>query len=142
MKIFEKVLEARIRQIVELDEMQFGFTPGRGTTDAIFIVRQLQERFRAKRRPLYCVFVDLEKANDRVPREVVRWAMRDARLEEWLVGTVMCMYREARTTVQTDLYVNFLILQNVKSCHLLVTIFNSIIYFIYLFKIIYRVLVY
>ena len=39
MKILEKVLEARIRQIVELDEMQFGFTSGRGTTDALFIVR-------------------------------------------------------------------------------------------------------
>ena len=102
MKILEKVLEARIRQIVELDEMQFGFTPGRGTTDAIFIVRQLQERFRAKRRPLYCAFVDLEKAYDRVPREVVRWALRDAGLEEWLVDTVMCMYRDARTVVQTD----------------------------------------
>ena len=48
---------ARIRQTVKLDELQFGFTPERGTTDAIFIVRQLQERFRAKRRPLYCAFV-------------------------------------------------------------------------------------
>ena len=31
--------------IVQLDEMQFGFRPGRGTTDAIFIVRQLQEKY-------------------------------------------------------------------------------------------------
>ena len=102
MKILEKVLEGRIRQMVELDEMQFGFTPGRGTTDAIFIVRQLQEKFRAKRRPLYYAFVDLEKAYDRIPREVVRWAMRDAGVDEWLVDTVMCMYRNARTGVQTD----------------------------------------
>ena len=72
MKILEKVLERRIRQIVELDEMQFGFTPGRGTTDAIFIVKQIQEKFRAKGRPLYYDFVDLEKAYDRIPREVVR----------------------------------------------------------------------
>ena len=75
MKILEKALESRIRQIVELDEMQFGFTPGRGTTDAIFIVRQLREKFRAKGRPLYYAFVDLEKAYDRIPREVVRWAL-------------------------------------------------------------------
>ena len=72
MKTLEKVLEERIRQIVELDEMQFGFTPGRGITDVIFIVRQLQERFRTKRKPLYYAFVDLEKAYDRVPREVVK----------------------------------------------------------------------
>jgi len=30
-------------------------------------------------------FVDLEKAFDRVPREVNRWARRKAGVEEWLV---------------------------------------------------------
>ena len=39
MKIVEKVLEMRIRSLVEVDEVQFGFMPGRGTTDALFIVR-------------------------------------------------------------------------------------------------------
>ena len=102
MKILEKVLERRLRQIVELDEMQFGFTPGRGTTDAIFIVRQMQEKYRAKKRPLYYAFVDLEKAYDRIPREVVRWALREAGVDEWLVDTVMCTYKNARTVVQTD----------------------------------------
>ena len=41
-----------------------------------FIVRQMQEKFRAKGKKLYFGFVDLEKAFDRVPREVLRWAMR------------------------------------------------------------------
>ena len=45
MKVFERVLEARLRRNVVIDNMQFGFMPGRGTTDAIFIVRQLQERY-------------------------------------------------------------------------------------------------
>jgi len=34
-------------------------------TDAIFIVRQMQEKFRAKGKKLYFGFVDLEKAFDR-----------------------------------------------------------------------------
>jgi len=52
--------------------MQFGFMKGKGTTDAISIVRQMQEKFRAKRKKHYFGFIDLEKALDRVPREMIR----------------------------------------------------------------------
>ena len=41
MKIAKRVLERRLRQAVEIDKMQFGFRPGTGTTDVIFIARQL-----------------------------------------------------------------------------------------------------
>ena len=51
--------------------MQFGFMPGWGTTNAIFILRQLQEKYLAKNRKLYFAFVDLEKAFDRVLRKVI-----------------------------------------------------------------------
>ena len=40
-KGIERVIEKIIREI-SIDDMQFGFMPGRGTTDAIFILRQLQ----------------------------------------------------------------------------------------------------
>ena len=43
--MFERVLEKIIREKVDIAEMQYGFMPGRGTTDAIFILRQLQEQF-------------------------------------------------------------------------------------------------
>ena len=41
MKIVEKIFEYRIRQQIEIDDMQFGFMKGKGTTDAIFMVRQM-----------------------------------------------------------------------------------------------------
>ena len=46
---------------VHIDDLQFGFMSGRSTTDAIFIVRQLQEKFHAINKALYMTFVDLEK---------------------------------------------------------------------------------
>ena len=48
MKFFERVMEKYIREAVNIDEMQFGFMPDRSTTDAIFITRQVQEKFLAK----------------------------------------------------------------------------------------------
>ena len=49
----EHVLDSAIRQMVDNDKIQFGFVPGRGTTDAIFTVGQLQEKYRAVKKPLF-----------------------------------------------------------------------------------------
>ena len=71
MKIVEKVLERRIRELVNVDSMQFGFMPERGTTDALFVVRRIQDKYRDKKKKLYMCFVDIEKAFDRAPRKVI-----------------------------------------------------------------------
>ena len=47
-------------------------------------------------------FVDLDKAFDRVPKKVVRWALRKLGVDEWLIHTVMALYPEACTVVRTD----------------------------------------
>jgi len=61
----------------------------------------MQEKFRGKGKKLYFGFVDLEKAFDRVLREVIRWAMHKLWVEEWLVSAVMSMYTGAKTVVRT-----------------------------------------
>ena len=38
MKMFEKILERKIRKLITVNNMQFGFSPGKGTTDAVFII--------------------------------------------------------------------------------------------------------
>ena len=86
MKVLERVVEGLIRQRVEID--------------AIFIVRQLQEKHLAANKPLYMAFVDLEKAFDRVPRDVIWWAMRKLGIDEWLVRLVQSMYKDMRSRVR------------------------------------------
>ena len=102
LKVLERVLEARIRKIVKIDEMQFGFSPGKGTTDAIFIVRQIQEKYLGKQRELWMAFVDLEKAFDRVPREVLWWALRRAGVDEWIIRVIKSMYEGVTTSVKMN----------------------------------------
>ena len=80
--MLERVIEVRIRKIVKMDDMQFGFSPGKGTTDSIFFICQVQEKFLGKRKELWIAFVDLEKAFDRVPRDVLWWALRRVGVEQ------------------------------------------------------------
>jgi len=68
MKVVERILKHRILQQIDIDAMHFGFVKGKGTTDANFIVRQMQEKFTAKGKKPYFRFVDLEKAFDWVLR--------------------------------------------------------------------------
>ena len=82
--------------------MQFSFTSGKGTTDALFIVRQIQEKHLAAGKKLYIAFVDLEKAFDRVPRKVSWWTMRGLGVEEWAVRVVQGMYSNARSWVRLN----------------------------------------
>ena len=100
MKIVERVLEKRIRELVKVDDMQFGFMPGKSTTDALFILRRMQEEFRGKEKKLHMCFVDLEKAFDRVPRKMMEWALRKKSLPEVLVKAVMSLYEGSRTKVR------------------------------------------
>ena len=100
MKILERIVDGLIRQVVSIDDSQFGFVPGRGTTDAIFVVRQLQEKYLAVKKRLYMAFVDLEKAFDRVPRKVIWWALRKLGVEEWIVRLVQGKYPNTRSRVR------------------------------------------
>ena len=100
MKILERIVDSLIRQLVSIDNSQFGFVPGRGTTDAIFVVSQLQEKYLVANKRLYMAFVDLEKAFDRVPRKVIWWALRKLDVEEWIVRLVQGMYANARSRVR------------------------------------------
>ena len=73
MKILERIVHGLIRQVVSIDDSQFGFVPGGGTTDAIFVVRQMQEKYLAVNKRLYMAFVNLEKSSDCVSQKVIWW---------------------------------------------------------------------
>ena len=90
-KVVERISEYRIRQQIEVDDMQFGFMKSKGTTDAIFTVRQMKQNFRVEGKKLYFGFVDLGKAFDRIPREVIRWAMRKLGVEEGWYRRCLCI---------------------------------------------------
>ena len=82
-------------------EQQFGFMPGRSTTDAIFCLRMLLEKWTEGQKAVHCAFIDLEKAYDRVPREELWECLRLAETSECYIRIIQDMYNGATTTVRS-----------------------------------------
>ena len=74
--------------------------PGRGTTDGIFAARQVIEKHREMQKKLHLVFIDPEKAYDRVPRQEVWRCLREQGVSEKYMCLVKDMYENARTQVK------------------------------------------
>ena len=92
MKVWKRIIEARLTDKVEISEQQYGFMPGKGTTDAMFALRMLMKKYREGQSEQHCVFVDLEKAYDRVLREELWYCMRKSGVVEKYVQLVQDIY--------------------------------------------------
>ena len=78
LKLLERVFDARIRRRVECDfgkELQ-GFRKGRGTSDGMYVLRQMVKKRLEVQGSMALGFVDLEKAFDTVPRGMVMSTLR------------------------------------------------------------------
>lgn len=84
----------------DINEMQFGFIPGRGTTNAFFILIQLKENL--LKNYFYFVFENQEKASYGVPWNVAWWALKELGIKEQLVKILQSEYRNARNRVKVS----------------------------------------
>uniref|UniRef100_A0A914X4N9 Reverse transcriptase domain-containing protein n=1 Tax=Plectus sambesii TaxID=2011161 RepID=A0A914X4N9_9BILA len=100
MKIFERIIDARLRKIISITPNQCGFVKGSGTTDAIHAARLLLEKHREKTKPVHMAFLDLEKAFDRVPHELIWHALRSHDVPEAYVQWIQLLYHNVTSVVR------------------------------------------
>jgi hypothetical protein len=136
-KLLARILLSRLLAIAEdvYPESQCGFRSGRSTTDMIFTVRQLQEKSREQRVPLYMAFVDLTKAFDFVDRGSLFAVLKKAGCPPTLLALIESFHNGMQARVQFDgeLSDEFPIKRGVKQgCVLAPTLFG--IYFSYLLQ--------
>ena len=102
-KMYAKILEQRVRAKVEyqLSNAQFGFRKGKGCTDAIFALRQLSEKAIEYNQPIHLVFIDQEKAFDRVNRDKLWKVLEQYDIKGQLLDNIRAIYSNSKSAVRT-----------------------------------------
>ena len=100
-KVMLRILLNRLKPQSEkiIAEEQAGFRPGRSTTEQIFNLRILCERYLQHQQDLYHVFVDFKKAFDRVWHEALWATMRFYNINAKLTQVLQNLYAKATSAV-------------------------------------------
>ncbi|KAD4180302.1 hypothetical protein E3N88_28893 [Mikania micrantha] len=98
--VFPKMIETILRSVTQATANQFRFMPGRSTTKAIHVLRRLMEKYREKKKDLHMMFIDLEKAYNSVPRQLI-WDSLESRGIPWrYIEIIRDTYASAKTSVR------------------------------------------
>ncbi|XP_063593347.1 uncharacterized protein LOC134770416 [Penaeus indicus] len=100
LKMWERIIDKRLWNRFDVSEQQFGFTPNRSATDVTYALRQVMEEYREGQEESHCIFIDLEKAYNRVPRQEVWNCLRLKEVEEKYIRLVQEMYEGNKTLVR------------------------------------------
>ena len=89
-KIYGMLLINRVTEITkeQVAEEQGGFRSGRGCKDQIFVLKQLVEKYREKRKEFHVAFMDLEKAYDKVCREELWRVLDECGVDGYLIRSM------------------------------------------------------
>ncbi|KAK3558815.1 hypothetical protein QTP86_028745, partial [Hemibagrus guttatus] len=100
-KVYSRVLDRRVRPLVEprIQEEQCGFSPSCGTLDQLYTLHRVLEGSWEFAQPVHMCFVDLEKAFDRVPHDILWEVLWEYGVRGPLLRAVRSLYNRNRSLV-------------------------------------------
>jgi hypothetical protein len=102
MKLWERIIEHRLRGVTNVTENQFDFMSGRSTMKVIFLISQLIEKYMKQKKDLHMIFIDLEKTYDKVTRNIMWWALQKHKVSTKYITLIKDMYDNIVTSVRTS----------------------------------------
>lgn len=102
-KIFTSILNTRLCDYLDdlsiLLENQAGFRQGYSTTDHIFSIYALFELLKLKKKKLFCIFVDFEKAFDFVQRNFLLFKLLQNNINGKFFRVIQNMYQDIKSRI-------------------------------------------
>lgn len=103
-KIFTSILNDRLKDLTEekIGEYQCGFRRDKGTTDQIFVLRQIMEKCNEHDIDLHMLFIDFKQAFDNIKRSKVKEALEDFEVPKKLINLIMMTMERSKAQVKID----------------------------------------
>ena len=100
-KVMLKVILNRLKPLAEeiIAEEQAGFRTNRSTTEQIFNLRVLCEKYSQHQQDIYHVFIDFKKAFDKVWHDALWATMKKYNMGQKLIQTIKELYAKATSAV-------------------------------------------
>nr|CAH7758698.1 unnamed protein product [Callosobruchus chinensis] len=91
-KVYERLLDKKLREHIERDEAQSGFRKGHSIQDHIFTIKQVIQKSGTKNTELNLAFLDLEKVFDSVSRSVIWDSLKKRGINTHLRKCIQSMF--------------------------------------------------
>ena len=105
-KLFTSVLNSRLlawdKEYNIITDAQFGFKPGLGTVDAIFVLQSLINRTLKNRKRLYCCFIDYKKAFDLIDRSKLWTKLVKQGISGKMLKIIKSLYDNIKMCIKFD----------------------------------------
>ncbi len=101
-KVMAGLVAKRVRQLIRknMGGRQHGFREGKSTIDATMAQKSIAEQRRSRGLETHCAFIDLHKAFDSIPREVLFEVLKAEGLPEKMMGIIKSMHTENEAKVK------------------------------------------
>lgn len=100
-KIYDTIINNRLSEWIAIDKAQAGAQKGRGCVEQIMSLRLLIDFSMVKRHKLYLIFVDFQKAYDKVPRNKLLECLRQRGCGAKMLLALKTIYRCTRYVLRS-----------------------------------------